>query len=65
MKLKRWVQYLLLVIASLSLCKMLLTDLEQNMLPSIVYGTIFVALVGIVCDYGTIFQDLEYKLKRF
>lgn len=63
MKLKVWVEALLIIIAIASGILMMY-DVEISMIPFIVGGIIFISTCSILCEYGRLFQYLTGKLEQ-
>lgn len=63
MKLKKWVEMTLIVIAIISGMAMMY-DVEITMVPFIVGGSIFMITTGIIIEYGTLLNKLIAKIEE-
>lgn len=64
MKLKKWVQAILFIISIIALINMLLTDLEENIIPFCIHGLIFIGISGIISEFGTIYDEMIWKIEK-
>ena len=64
MKLKMWVQVILLIVSLIS-GMMMMYDIELSIVPFIIGSVIFYASISILCEYGTLLDDLKVKLEEF
>lgn len=62
MKLKKWVQVILLIISGVGFIAFM--NIEANALLSLIGFITFLTLIMIVNDYGTIFNEIEHKLEQ-
>ena len=63
MKLKLWVQIILLIV-SLIAGMMMTYNIEISMVPFIIGSVIFCLSISILCEYGTLFDKLKVKLEH-
>lgn len=64
MRLKKWVQAVLVIIAILSGIAMMY-DIELSIIPFIVGSIVFTISTTILCSYSDLFNDLIDKLRHF
>ena len=64
MKLKLWVQVVLIIISIISGI-MIMYNVEISMMPFIISSIIFYLSTSILCEYGTLFDKLKVKLEEF
>lgn len=64
MRLKKWVQVVLVIIAILSGIAMMY-DIELSIIPFIVGSIVFIISTTILCSYSDLFNDLIDKLRHF
>lgn len=64
MRLKKWVQAVLVIIAILSGIAMMY-DIELSIIPFIVGSLVFTISTTILCSYSDLFNDLIDKLRHF
>lgn len=64
MRLKKWVQAVLVIIAILSGIAMMY-DIELSIIPFIVGSIVFTISTAILCSYSDLFNDLIDKLRHF
>ena len=61
MKLKKWVEIVLIIIA-ISSGMIMMYDVEISIIPFILGGVVFISSVGAVIEYGSLFNKLIGKL---
>lgn len=64
MRLKKWVQVVLIIIAIISGIAMMY-DIELSIIPFIVGSIIFTISLAILCTYSDLFNNLIVKLNKF
>ena len=64
MRLKKWVQAVLVIIAILSGIAMMY-DIELSIIPFIVGSIVFTISTTILCSYSDLFNNLIDKLRHF
>ena len=64
MRLKKWVQAVLVIIAILSGIAMMY-DIDLSIIPFIVGSIVFTISTTILCSYSDLFNDLIDKLRHF
>lgn len=62
MKLKKWVQVILLIMSGVGFIAFM--NIEANALLGLIGFITFITLIMVVNDYGTIFNEIEYKLEQ-
>lgn len=64
MKLKKWVQGILIIV-SLIAGMMMTYNIEISIMPLITGSIIFYLSTSILCEYGTLFDKMKVKLEEF
>lgn len=63
LRFKKWVEVVLMIIALVSGMAMMY-NVEISIIPFLIGSPIFYVSIGLLSEYGTIFDDLENKIKR-
>jgi hypothetical protein len=63
MKLKKWVQAVLLIIAIVGI--KLIVNPEENLMQMVVGYTLLIITTATISEYGTLFDYIKYQIEKF
>jgi uncharacterized membrane protein YkgB len=63
MKLKKWVQAVLLIIAIVGI--KLIVNPEENLMQMVVGYTLLITSIGTISEYGTLFDYMKCQIEKF
>jgi hypothetical protein len=63
MKLKKWVQAVLLIIAILGI--KLIVNPEENLMQMVVGYTLLITATATISEYGTLFDYMKHQIEKF
>ena len=64
MKLKKWVQVVLLIIATIGIL-LIIVDPEENLMQMLVGYTLLITATATISEYGTLFDYIKYQIEKF
>jgi hypothetical protein len=63
MKLKKWVQAVLLIIAIVGI--KLIVNPEENLMQMVVGYTLLITATATISEYGTLFDYMKHQIEKF
>jgi hypothetical protein len=63
MKLKKWVQAVLLIIAIVGI--KLIVNPEENLMQMVVGYTLLITATATISEYGTLFDYIKHQIEKF
>lgn len=64
MKLKKWVQAVLLIIATIGIL-LIIVDPEEHAIRVLTGYILLIVSIGTISEYGTLFDYMKYQIEKF